>query len=94
MTIHSDDEIEKVLLLTCDAQVEDRTNVWFLDTGCNKHMCGQKELFLSLDESIRFELKFENNASIFVTGKGHIHINERYGSKQRIAYMYYVPEFH
>lgn len=30
-----------------------RENVWFMDSGCNNHMCGTKEWFTDLDEGFR-----------------------------------------
>ncbi len=94
VTIDSDDELEKALLLTCDVAVEDQKNICFLDTGCSNHMCGQKELFSSLDETLRSEVKFGNSCIVPVMGKGHIHINARDGSGRRIADVYYVPGLH
>ncbi|XP_073300259.1 uncharacterized protein [Primulina huaijiensis] len=82
------------MLFTCDIALEDQKNIWFLDTGCNNHMCGRQELFTKLDETIRSEVKFENNTRIPVSGKGEINIIAKDGSNTLITYVYYVPGLH
>ncbi|XP_073111050.1 uncharacterized protein [Elaeis guineensis] len=75
----SGDELERALLFACDVAVENQKNIEFLDTGCSNHMCGQKELFSKLDDTIKSEVKFENNAKISVIGKGYITIKANDG---------------
>ncbi|XP_020238520.1 uncharacterized protein LOC109817617 [Cajanus cajan] len=45
-------------------------DIWYLDTGCSNHMCGKKELFFSLDETVKSTVKFGNNSNIPILGKG------------------------
>lgn len=44
-------------------------NIWFLDTGCSNHMCGRKELFSELDESVHSEVTFGNKSKSANFGK-------------------------
>ncbi|KAG9444894.1 hypothetical protein H6P81_016234 [Aristolochia fimbriata] len=71
---------ENALLLTCDVVVEEKNNMWFLDTGCSNHMTGQQDLFTSFDNTVTTEVKFENNSRIPVKGKGQIGIKIKDGS--------------
>lgn len=45
---------------------------WFLDSGCNNHMCGVKEWFSNLDEKFRVSVKLGDNSKMLVMGKGNI----------------------
>ena len=65
-------------------------NKWCLDTGCNNHMSGKKELFAEFDESIHGEIKFENNIILLVFGKGKIAISLKNGSTDFISDIFYV----
>ncbi|KAL6225479.1 hypothetical protein ACLB2K_004329 [Fragaria x ananassa] len=64
---------------------------WFLDTGCSNHMCGHKDLFAELNESITSEITFGNAAKMPVNGKGKISIKLKEGENNSISDVYYVP---
>ncbi|XP_077221918.1 uncharacterized protein LOC143855721 [Tasmannia lanceolata] len=53
-------EDEDVLLLSCDGDTGNQ-DAWYLDTGASNHMCGRKELFVELDESLRGQVSFGDN---------------------------------
>lgn len=38
-----------------------RENVWFLDSRCSNHMCGDKLVFSEMDDSFRHVVKLGNN---------------------------------
>ena len=61
------EEHEDVLLM---AYVEEheamRNDVWFLDSGCSNHMCGDARMFSELNESFRQQVKLGNNSRITV----------------------------
>ena len=48
-----------------------KEDLWFLDSSCNNHMCGKKELFSRLDESFSTFVKLGDNSSMAVIGKGN-----------------------
>lgn len=66
-------------------------HIWFLDTGCTNHMCGKRELFVDLDESIRTEVRFADDRTIPVMGKGRILIKLKNGDHNYISDVFYVP---
>ncbi|KAL3755900.1 hypothetical protein ACJRO7_002879 [Eucalyptus globulus] len=90
--VHAVDANEGVVLA---CQMDDSstmdTKIWYLDTGCSNHMCGQKELFSKLDETVRGEVNFGNKSKILVMGKGNIDINSKDGTNVTIADVYFVP---
>jgi len=81
----------ETLLLTCNAVEDDDVKKWYLDTGCSNHMCGKKDVFTDLDESYRSEVKFGNNSTVPVMGKGRIGIRLKNGSHKYISDVLYVP---
>lgn len=56
--------------------------VWFMDSRCSNHMCGNKVWFSNLNENFRHQVKLGNNYRIQVMGKGDITVID----------VYYVPE--
>ncbi|KAG6485151.1 hypothetical protein ZIOFF_053680 [Zingiber officinale] len=55
-------EYETLVLASNSFPVDE--NVWFLNPGCSNHMCGRKELFSELDESIQLEVTFGNKTKV------------------------------
>ncbi|KAI5411585.1 hypothetical protein KIW84_056594 [Lathyrus oleraceus] len=71
-TNFAEKEEEVSLLMVCHVKEETQQNMWYLDTGCSNHMCGEKEAFSDLDESFRNSVKFSDNSKISVMGKGKL----------------------
>ncbi|KAH0729576.1 hypothetical protein KY290_000711 [Solanum tuberosum] len=71
--IKEEEEEEEVSLLmayTSNGKVS--AHLWYLDTGCTNHMCGQKEAFSELDESFQDTVRFGNNSVVSSKGKGKL----------------------
>ncbi|KAK2969266.1 hypothetical protein RJ640_006259 [Escallonia rubra] len=62
--------MEDTIFLTYRGNEECKKNVWYLDTGASNHMCGRKELFTDLDETIKGEVTFGDSSKTPVKGKG------------------------
>lgn len=58
--------------MVCHVNKETQQNLWYLDTSCNNHMCGDKKVFSDLDESFYNTVKFGNNSIVSVMGKGRV----------------------
>ena len=52
-----------------------RNDVWFLDSGCSNHMCGDQTLSYELDEEFKRMVKLGDNTKIMATGKGNVRLN-------------------
>lgn len=64
------DEKEEVLLMAyVELQGTRRGDVWFVDSGCSNHMCGEKSMFSSLDITFTHNVKLGNNHKLMVGGK-------------------------
>nr|AAT38726.2 hypothetical protein SDM1_41t00003 [Solanum demissum] len=67
------EEGEEVSLLMAYASNEKVSiHLWYLDTGCSNHMCGQKYAFLELDESFQDTVRFGDNFVVIAMGKGNL----------------------
>ncbi|GJV64547.1 putative RNA-directed DNA polymerase [Tanacetum coccineum] len=95
------DENEEIMLMAdggveengfmAQIKSENKGLLWFLDSGCSNHMCGNKERFVDLDESFSNTVKLGNNTRMTVEGKGSMKLvlNE---ATYVIKDVYYVPE--
>ncbi|XP_015075746.1 uncharacterized protein LOC107019897 [Solanum pennellii] len=70
-------EEEVSLLMVCYASEETRQNLWYLDTRCSNHMCGDKKAFSELDESFRNTVKFGDNSVVSVIGKCNVTLHDK-----------------
>jgi hypothetical protein len=52
-----------------------QTNPWYIDSGCSKHMTGDKGKFLSLSESKSRNVTFGNDAPGKIKGKGMVSLS-------------------
>lgn len=86
-------EEEDEMLLMSYVQLHDakRKCVWFLDSGCSNHMCGDQAMFSRLDENFKHSVKLGNNTRMDVTGKGDVKLLIN-GVNHIITEVYYVPE--
>ena len=85
-------DADQVFLLAFKKYEEGQSNTWYLDTGASNHMCGRKEMFAELDETIKEIVSFGVNFKILVEGKCTILIRLKNGARQFITNVYYLPK--
>ena len=78
--------------MACHSKEETHTNLWYLDTGCSNHMCGNKSVFHELDESFCDTVRFGDNSAVSVMGKGKVSIQTKADSIQSISDVLFVPD--
>ncbi|KAE8676644.1 hypothetical protein F3Y22_tig00111582pilonHSYRG00249 [Hibiscus syriacus] len=82
---------KETLLLSRKETDGGQANSWYLDSGASNHMCGRKDMFVELDESVSGNVSFGDDSTITVKGRGNILIRFKYGRHQFILNVYYVP---
>ncbi|PSS16340.1 Endonuclease, partial [Actinidia chinensis var. chinensis] len=60
---------EMLLMALVDFKEAASEHIWFLDSGCSNHMCGNKDMFCDLDSSFRESVKLGNDSRLTVQGK-------------------------
>lgn len=79
------DKAKSSLIVQTAIHVE-RINLWVVDSGCSNHMTGDKKKFINLDDWNGGSLRFGDNSSIKIKGKGTLNIYD----KLKAHDVYYV----
>jgi hypothetical protein len=61
-----------------------QNNPWYIDSGCSKHIMGDKGKFLSLSESKLGNVTFGNDAPGKIKGKGMVSLSNGKGKSQDV----------
>lgn len=85
------DEQEEMLLMSYVEDIARREEIWFLDSGCSNHMCGDKSLFSELNEGFEQVVKLGNNTGMKVAGKGNVKLVVN-GDNYDVTEVFFVPE--
>jgi transposase InsO family protein len=72
---------EENLFYACQNSMEERNDVWYLDSGCSNHMTAKKEIFLNMDSSFNSRVRMGNGEMVEVKGKGSIGVQTKKGRK-------------
>jgi hypothetical protein len=64
-----------------------QNNPWYIDSGCSKHMTGNKSKFLTLSENKSGNVTFGNNAPGKVKGKGMVSLCNGKGKAQDVLFV-------
>lgn len=88
-----DDKNDEVLslFLTCLNVKESKHDIWFLDSGCSNHMTGLRNIFLSLDESIKMHVRLGDDKQVQVESKGTVGVRTKSGKVKHIDNVFYIP---
>jgi hypothetical protein len=65
----TESEKKENVFIICNVEEESNKDAWYLDNGCSNHMSGNKEMFSSIDEYVKSEVRMGNNIKLLVMGK-------------------------
>ncbi|GAV92222.1 hypothetical protein CFOL_v3_35603 [Cephalotus follicularis] len=60
---------ESKLFMAYFDSTDDKSSVWFVDSGCSNHMSGTRSVFKELDETQKRQIRLGDNKSIQVEGR-------------------------
>lgn len=69
----------------------DNTDEWYLDNGASNHMTGDHSMFHELDEKILGEIKFGDNSTVQIRGKGSMLLQCKNGDQRKLTEIYFIP---
>ncbi|CAL2257558.1 unnamed protein product [Prunus armeniaca] len=84
-------EDDEAILMVCQTMEKTQKNVWYLDTGCSNHMCGEKSIFSTLDESFTTTVRFGDDSKVSILGKRDIKIWAKDNIVHTISSVFFVP---
>ncbi|KAD5507527.1 hypothetical protein E3N88_15230 [Mikania micrantha] len=65
--------------------------VWYLDTGATNHMTGNRRLFSALNTSVGGKVRFGDNSSVEIKGRGSILLECKNGEQRLLTDILYIP---
>ena len=86
-----DQEDEMLLMTYVELHGSKRSDAWFLDSGCSNHMCGNENMFSSLDKTFTHRVKLGNNTRMKVSRKGTVKLFLQ-ENRYTIGEVYWAPE--
>jgi hypothetical protein len=71
--------------------IEKKDDVWYIDSGCTKHMTGNESIFCKFDTTVTTQIIMGNGAVVKSKGKGTIAMASKNG-KILIHDVLFVPD--
>ncbi|KAD5508293.1 hypothetical protein E3N88_15996 [Mikania micrantha] len=89
--IHKEDEEEDsdIMFMIFSMQETTKNDIWYLDSGCSNHMTGIEESFVSLDKSVKKEVRTGDDKKLSVLGNGNVSVEIK-NEKKIIPDVHYV----
>ncbi|CAL1382291.1 unnamed protein product [Linum trigynum] len=87
-----EEEVKGTLMLSHQGDEKPKDNMWYMDNAASNHMCGKRNMFVDMDESVKGNVVFGDSSKVPIKGRGTILIRLKNGSQQSISDVYYVPD--
>ena len=79
----------KKKLNKCDLALiaQDQQSQWYMDSGCSKHMTGDRSKFVTFDEKKSGNVTFDNDKAGKIKGKGLVSMDNGRGKAHDILFV-------
>nr|GEX78270.1 hypothetical protein [Tanacetum cinerariifolium] len=81
---------DDLLFMTMSAAKEEKSQVWYMDSGCSNHMSGDRLQFIAFDETGKSHVRLGDDKQLKVEGKGTVEISVG-SSKKVIKEVHFTP---
>ncbi|GAU21786.1 hypothetical protein TSUD_329110 [Trifolium subterraneum] len=88
---HNGSDSDDVLLMLTKNYEGENSNIWYLDTRCSNHMTCHRDWLLDFDEKFKSTVKFADNITESVEGKGKVMVIKKNGNHTFVTDVLYVP---
>ncbi|XP_058759994.1 uncharacterized protein LOC131633297 [Vicia villosa] len=88
---NEDSDSDEALLMATVKEEEERSDEWYLDTGCSNHRTRKKSWFSELDDSANRKIRFADNSIVCAVEIWKVLIHKKDGKKAYITDVLYVP---
>lgn len=68
------------------------SNVWYLDNCASNHMTGDRHKFKELDHAITGKVRFGDDSTVEIQGRGPILFQGKYGDQWVLSNVYFMPK--
>lgn len=70
------------------------SDMWYFNTGASNHMTGAKEMFTSLDDSVKGTVKFRDGTMVEICGKAAVMFRCQNKEHRVLSEVYFIPQLH
>ncbi|XP_012844766.1 PREDICTED: uncharacterized protein LOC105964806 [Erythranthe guttata] len=82
---------EEDQLFSCINGQKEFENVWYVDSTCSNHMCGDRSIFVEIDTNHYSKIKLGDGSILEAKGKGAIDVNKKGSNQKLIKDVLFVP---
>jgi hypothetical protein len=83
---------EKVFAQLGRPESSRNAKLWILDTGATNHMTGSRAVFVILDTSVRGTVRFRDDSSVEIEGRGKVEFVCNNGESKTFEGVYFIPK--
>ncbi|KAG6470938.1 hypothetical protein ZIOFF_072026 [Zingiber officinale] len=83
-----ENDVEKLFYSSMDSE-HSYKETWFLDSGCNHHITGNRDSFAMLDDKFSTQVELGDSKRVSIEGQGVVAVFTEGGNKKHIHDVYY-----
>ncbi|GJR23799.1 retrovirus-related pol polyprotein from transposon TNT 1-94 [Tanacetum coccineum] len=88
--VEEEEDDDNFLFMTMGTEKQEKSDPWYVDSGCSHHMTGDRTKFKGLDEAFKSQVRLGDNKQLRIKGQGTTEIS--IGNKKKfIQDVCYAP---